>query len=108
MISQNINVIDSDEELSIPLDISDIIYICKEFTKLGNNIQTQMEYLLEIGVHESIKQGYVKQESLPHIQDFLKKVKSNPYFGDCCSQAEECVSLIKEYLFLNKEKVVFN
>ena len=86
-----------DDEFDIPLDISDIINICREYNKLGWQIQNQVENILEVGVEESIKAGKVKQQSLPHIKDFLKSICKNPYFGDATSQADDCIELIKQY-----------
>jgi|ERR1035437_5951085 hypothetical protein len=91
-----------DDEFSIPMDISDIINICKVYNDLGYQIQNQMETILDLGVQESIKSGIVKQASLPHIKSFLKAVCSNAYFGDAIFQAEECIDLIKEYEEKNK------
>lgn len=88
---------DQDEEFSIPLDISDIINICREYNKLGWQIQNQVENILEVGVEESIKSGNVKRESLPHIKSFLHSICSNAYFGDAVSQANDCIQLISEY-----------
>lgn len=88
---------DQEEEYSIPLDISDIITVCREYNKLGWQIQTQVENILEVGVAESIKNGSVKRESLPHIKSFLQQITKNAYFGDAVSQAQDCIQLIQEY-----------
>jgi hypothetical protein len=88
---------EKDDEYSIPLDISDIISICRDFNNLGWQIRNQVENILEVGVEESIKSGYVKQESLPHVKFFLRQVQSNPYFGDAASQAQDCLILIRQY-----------
>jgi hypothetical protein len=88
---------DQDEEFSIPLDISDIISICREYNKLGWQIQNQVENILEVGVEESIKTGCVKRESLPHIKSFLRSITTNAYFGDATAQAEDCIQLINQY-----------
>jgi hypothetical protein len=95
-----------EEEYSIPLDISDIINICREFNKLGWQIQNQVENILEVGVEEAINNGYVKRHSLPHIKNFLKSICKNPYFGDAISQAEDCICLINEYE--NSHKLAVN
>lgn len=89
--------LNTDEEFSIPLDISDIIYICQEYNKLGWQIQHQMENILEYGVEESISNGIVKKESLFQVKDFLKKLSNNPYFGDATSQAKDCITMIEIY-----------
>lgn len=93
---------ENDDEYSIPLDISDIITICREFNKLGSQIQNQVEQILEVGVDESIKSGHVKRESLPHIKTFLRAIGQNAYFGDAVTQAHDCVKLIQNYETENK------
>lgn len=85
------------DEFSIPLCMNDIISICKDFNNLGWQIQKQIENILEIGLEESIKSNYVKQESLPHIKFFLKQIVNNAYFGDAASQAQDCLELIQQY-----------
>lgn len=86
-----------DDEFSIPLDISDILFICKEYNKLGWQIQNQVESILEIGIEESIKSGHVKRISLPHIKHFLQAICKNAYFGDAIAQATDCIELINLY-----------
>lgn len=101
-----INVITSsneDEYSSIPIDLSDIINICREYNKLGWQIQNQVEIILECGVEEAIKEGLVKQQALPHIKNFLRAVCNNPYFGDACSQSYSCIYLIDAYLEQHKK-----
>ncbi len=88
---------EQDEEYSIPLDISDIITICREYNKLGWHIQNQVENILEVGVEESIRSSNVKAESLPLIKNFLQQIVGNAYFGDAVSQAHDCILLIQEY-----------
>lgn len=88
----------NDNELySIPLDITDIITICESYNKLGNNIQYQLQSILDLGINESIKSGFVKRESLPFIKLFLETLQRNPYFGDSADQAKEFLFLIKEF-----------
>ncbi len=89
--------ISPDEEINIPLDISDIIYICQEYNKLGWQIQHQMENILEYGVEESINKGIVKKESLCQMKSFLKAIYRNPYFGDAASQANDCIVMIEDF-----------
>lgn len=98
----------NDEEYSIPLDISDIISICREYNKLGWQIQNQVESILEAGIEESITSGVVKRESLPHIKHFLQSICRNAYFGDAVSQAHDCITLIVEYEFRNKTNSILN
>jgi hypothetical protein len=88
---------EKDEEFSIPLDISDIISICRDFNSLGWQVQNQIENILEVGVEEAIKSGHVKQESLPRVKYFLRRICGNAYFGDAVSQAEDCLKLISQY-----------
>lgn len=99
---------DKDEEFSIPLDISDIISICKDFNSLGWQIQQQVENILEVGVEESIKSGFVKKESLPRIKHFLRRICDNAYFGDAVSQAQDCIELIHNYEETHNIKRVSN
>ena len=100
---ESLNVIETttseekDDEFSIPLDISDIISICRDFNSLGWQIQQQVENILEVGVEESIKSGNVKKESLPRIKHFLQRICDNAYFGDAVSQAQDCIRLIQDY-----------
>lgn len=91
------NLISTEEEFSIPLDISDILSICKEYNKLGWQVQTQVENILELGIEESIKNGHVKKESLLQIKQFLIAIGKNPYFGDAVSQAHDCLQIISDY-----------
>jgi hypothetical protein len=86
---------ETQEEYSIPLDISDIINICQEYSKLGWNIQNQMNSILEHGIEESIKDGILTKEALPHIKDFMKAICNNVYFGDSCDQSLEIIQLIE-------------
>jgi hypothetical protein len=88
---------EKDDEFSIPLDISDIISICRDFNSLGWQIQQQVENILEVGVEESIKSGNVKKESLPRVKHFLRSICKNVYFGDAVSQAQDCIRLIQDY-----------
>lgn len=97
---------DKDDEFSIPIDISDIISICKDFNSLGWQVQNQIENILENGVEESIKSGNVKQESLPRIKYFLHRICGNAYFGDAVSQSQDCLLLIQNYE--EKYKVIYS
>ena len=97
-----------DEEYSIPIDISDILSICREYNKLGWQIQNQIESILELGVAEAINKNIVKKESLPHIKSFLKSICKNAYFGDAVNQADECIFKIKEYESSVKSNIILN
>lgn len=79
------------------LNISDIINICREFNKLGYNIQHQVETILELGVEQSIKSGKVKSEAMPHIKQFLSYICENSYFGEASEQAFQCYLMIEEF-----------
>lgn len=85
------------EEYEIPLDISDIINICKDFHDLGHLIQNQIENLIEFGIEDSIINNYVKKESLPRIKYFLQKIGANPYFGDSRLQSIDLIEKIENY-----------
>jgi len=84
-------------EYSIPLNITDIISICKDFNNLGWQVQKQVETILEVGVEEALLTGKVKLEVIPHIKYFLHRVCDNIYFGDAAFQAQECLELIAQY-----------
>lgn len=92
-----LNLNSDEDEFTIPLDIQDIISICKEYNQLGWKIQNQIQDILEMGIEECIKTNKVNKESLPHIKNFLQQIAKNPYFGDSIFQAEECIYLINEY-----------
>lgn len=102
------NATSNDEEYSIPLCIDDIISICREYNKLGGNIQNQVETILDLGIEDSIKAGSVKRESLPHIKDFLKQITKNVYFGDATAQAEECIYLIENFQNKQTKHIIFS
>lgn len=95
--------VNEEEYYSIPLDISDIISICKEYNKLGHQIQNQIDTILENGIDQTIKNGCIKIESLPYIKMFLKQIIKNPYFGDAATQAEDCLFLIDIYCENNEK-----
>jgi len=108
-LTEIVNSSVNEEEYSIPLDISDIINICREYNKLGWQIQNQIETILDIGVAQAIETRYVKRESLPHIKSFLRSIIDNPYFGDAVFQAKECLYLIDFYCESNKlDKQIMN
>jgi hypothetical protein len=86
-----------EEEYSIPLCIDDLLVICREYNRLGYQMQQQIETILETGVAEAIDNGVLKNEALPHIHSFLLAIVSNPYFGDATSQAQDCIQLIEQY-----------
>jgi len=96
MIKQNKNNQD-DYYDNIPICITDIITICREYTKLNWQIQNQMEDILEVGVDEAIENGSVSKASLPYIKNFLKRICDNAYFGDAVDQANDCIELIRQY-----------
>jgi hypothetical protein len=83
------------EVLDIPLDISDLISICREYTKLGYQMQSQVDQLLELGIQDAIKTRVVSAAALPHIKSFLQQVIRNPYFGDAVDQASDCIRMIE-------------
>lgn len=92
-----IDIADSDETFENPIDLSDILTVCKEYSKLGWQIQNQIETITELGIEEAIKGGLVKVSSLPLIKHFLQSVCENPLFGDASFQANECIALIENY-----------
>lgn len=89
------------EDFIAPIDISDIISICKEFNKLGANMQNQIDNMLELGVEDSVKNGTIKVQSLPHIKQFLNQIRQNVYLGDASDQAEELMAMIELFEYNN-------
>ena len=95
-----INETQSTEEatyLDLPLDISDIITVCKEYNRLGHNMQHQVEIIIEYGIETAMDQHLIDIAALPLIKDFLKGIASNPLYGDAQSQASELVQLIRYF-----------
>jgi hypothetical protein len=99
-----VNPLDIDVYADLPIDISDIISICKEFSSLGTSLQGQIEYILENGVSQSINDGVVARKSLPFIKNFLMAIIANPYFGEARDQAKSIIELVKEFEEKNKKK----
>lgn len=92
---------EGDEKFDIPLDIADIISVCEEYSKLGWQIQKQIEYMIEMGIEDSIKKGHLKKESLSFIKNFLHKICENCWFGDAAEQANTCIFLIEDFEIKN-------
>ena len=91
-----------EDEFNIPLCIEDIISICREYNKLGWQLQQQIENIVELGVEEAINSGEVQQAALPYIKNFLVAITLNPYFGDAADQSKCCIALINQYQETNK------
>lgn len=94
---------EEDEKFDIPIDIADIINICKEYSMLGWQIQNQIEQITKSGIDKSIKNGTVKVGSLVAIKDFLYKICENAWFGDAANQANDCISLIEDFELRNPD-----
>lgn len=88
------NEINEEETFDLPLDISDIINVCREYSKLGWTVQTQIECIMEIGIQEAVNSGAVSIPSLPHIKNFLQQIQQNGYFGDASSQSNDLLQEI--------------
>ncbi len=84
-----------EEKFENPIDITEIINICKQYSKLGFKIQHQIETIIEYGMEDSIKSGKVKVSSLPLIKYFLESIKDVHLLGDAALQADECIALIE-------------
>jgi hypothetical protein len=79
------------------LNIYDIINICIEYNKLGYNIQKQVEAILESGVEQSIRNGKITSESIPHIKQFLSYICENSYSSEASEQAFQYYLTIEEF-----------
>jgi hypothetical protein len=91
-----------EEDFEIPLDIEDVISICREYNKLGWQLQNQTEAILNMGVEEALTSGYVKKEALPHVKEFLQQVITSISVGGAVSQASDCIDIINQYLAKHK------
>lgn len=103
----SVNEVDSNKQednYGAPIDISDIINICKEFSQLGINMQNQIDNILDLGVEKAIRQNIVQVQSLPHIKQFLSHICSNVYLGDASEQANEVLFMIKAYEYAHPEQ----
>jgi hypothetical protein len=87
----------ADPSSDIPLDLSDLLTVCREYTKLGLNLQHQVEILIEYGVDTAINQRLVSRSALPHIRAFLKVIGSSWVFGDSSLQASDLIDAIDCY-----------
>lgn len=105
-----LNTLNSNEEdeFTIPLDIQDIINICKEYNQLGWKMQNQVQDILEMGIEECIKTNKVNKESLPHIKNFLQQIIKNPYFGDSTFQSIEIIKEINRYMQESNQNKNYN
>jgi len=88
---------------SNPIDISEVIALCKEYSSLGFHIQNEIDYILENGIEEAIK--YNKIKNLLYIKDFFDKMSKVHYLGDAALQAEDC---LKELNKINNSVSVLN
>jgi len=85
----------------VPLDLSDLLTLCKEYSRLGFNLQNQVEILIDCGVETAINQRLIARSSLPHIRAFLKTIEQNALFGDSSLQANELITAIDFYAHKN-------
>lgn len=83
-------------EADIPLDISDILTVCKNYAVLGINIQQQIECIMEMGIDEAVSSGKVKIEVLPHIRQFLKSI-TDYFLGDAVDQSFAVIMMIDDF-----------
>ena len=87
----------NEEMFDIPLNLSDILSICKEYSKLGYNMQHQIDSILDIGIEESILYNIVSKESLVHIKNFLEQIIDNVYFGAAIDEAAATLMVIEDF-----------
>jgi len=92
---------ETEEEFGNPINITDILAICKEYSRLGYQIQTQIEYITELGIEEALNKKLISISALPLIKNFLKTVSDNPLFGDAADEAYSCLYLIENFELKN-------
>ena len=85
------------ETFNSPIDISDILNVCREYNQLGSQIQRQIEHILEMGVEEAISSGAVNVGVLPLIRDFLQCIAGNVLFGDASDIAYGVIMMLDDY-----------
>lgn len=85
----------------IPIDLSDVLNVCRNYAVLGINIQQQIEHIMEMGIDEAISSGTVKIEVLPHIREFLKLITDN-LLGDIVDQCFALMMMIDDFEFNNQ------
>ena len=95
------------EESAIPLDINDLLHICKEYNSLGSKIQNNIDQILELGFDKVFETNSIDIGSIPFILNFFDEIVKNPYFGDACSQAQNSIYLINAFMY-NKDNIVDN
>lgn len=88
---------DSIDYESTPIDISEVISICKEYSTLGFLIQSQIDFIMENGFEEAVKSNKITASTLIHIKDFLNKISHMHYLGDAAIQAEDSIKEIEKY-----------
>jgi hypothetical protein len=103
---QDLQLITVEETFENPLSISDIISICREYTKLGYQMQQQVETITELGVEDAINSKAVSAAALPHLKHWLQQVIRNPYFGEAGDQAAETVRAIEDYQEANPIRIM--
>lgn len=86
------------EKIDVPIDIGDIIEICREYHSLGWQIQNEIEFIRDFGIAEGLNRGVVKPESLFIIKSFFQKIVDNAWFGDAADQACEVAFAIEDYI----------
>lgn len=73
--------------MDIPLHISDITSICKQFSKLSSKSKVTLELILEEGI-QAINSGKISYAEVFELKEFLVTIKDNPLFGDASQQAD--------------------
>ena len=84
-----------EDEFSSPIDMSDVLEICLEYSKAGPKIQNQINMIWEEGLDYSL--DLIEKENIPFIINFFNKISNNPLFGDASSQAKDVVEKLNLY-----------
>jgi hypothetical protein len=86
-----------EEDLDIPLCVEDLIVICREYTRLGYQMQQSVDAIMDLGIEDAVNSKAVSAAALPHLKHFLQQVIRNPLFGDAVDQAAETVRAIEDW-----------
>jgi hypothetical protein len=86
------------DEIDVPLDLSDILAICQEYSLLGFQLQNCLTNILDNGVEETVNSGKLNLSHIPFLIGFLDILSKNPYFGDAAYQAKQVKVLLQKFV----------
>ena len=103
--TEQLQLVQVEDPFNTPISTFDILAICREYSKLGYQMQQQVETLTELGIQDAINSRAISAAALPHIKFFYQQVIRNPLFGDAVDQAAEIVRAIEDWQEANPNKM---